>query len=474
MEDSGIKSRIANVLLRKLHCEEISSVTIVGSFCDKDDLSVISDIDTIVICKDLDEAIFHECLTRCQELTGDDLGLPGKQVIVNPTFGPLKFDSAGNIVIHLMVYDHKSHREHVNQSPFTCYDWERSNTYAGKSLKEIYPVLKLQRSNFKAARRGIRNYISDLKSGVISYREYEFKNNRPTEVTKTQRLNSRLKAEYSYHIIKNLVCNYCKMRLNKNTLLTGDALRACWLEFLPSTAKFLPFFNELEEFKNKRSNDIPESPLEKVLCFIKAFEEEIDSHELQQRKIDLVRHQATDLNDGSFLGQRRDPDIISDLLPASVQRYNAIYSSPLKRAMQTAQQLFPDTEIRQETALTEIDYGEAEGLDIGELTRRFPSVIQEWTAGQDPAFPNGENSRDVLARVKNFLCQLEHENTALITHNVVIRCLLGDALGIDIKNWHLIEVPHTQVFSMSLSQECLYPNLSADQLRNIRDRIAAT
>ena len=42
-----------------------------------------------------------------------------------------------------MYYDIEAHKNHVIESPFTCYDWERSKSYIGKSLREIYPVGKI-------------------------------------------------------------------------------------------------------------------------------------------------------------------------------------------------------------------------------------------------------------------------------------------------------------------------------------------
>ena len=75
-----------------------------------------------------------------------------------------------------MIYDLKSHIYHTINSPFTCYDWERSKVYVGKSLKELSPVNNLQFRDFSEARRSTQEYLEDLSKNKISYREYEFKN----------------------------------------------------------------------------------------------------------------------------------------------------------------------------------------------------------------------------------------------------------------------------------------------------------
>ena len=62
-----------------------------------------------------------------------------------------------------MIYDIKSHIEHVIASPFTCYDWERSKYYKGIPLKKIYPVNRLQLRDFFSVRRSSNEYMNDLK-----------------------------------------------------------------------------------------------------------------------------------------------------------------------------------------------------------------------------------------------------------------------------------------------------------------------
>ena len=89
----------------------IESISLVGSICDKDDVSVISDIDTIVICSHLDEMFFNSCIEALNLLSGAELGLPDRKIFINSTFGPLKFDKPDLIVIHLMVYDLHGHKQ---------------------------------------------------------------------------------------------------------------------------------------------------------------------------------------------------------------------------------------------------------------------------------------------------------------------------------------------------------------------------
>ena len=472
MKKINQKSLIASILLERLLVEDICSVSLVGSFCDKNDLSVISDIDTIVVCERLTAEVFEKCVKICRELTGDELGFPDKKVYVNSTFGPLKFDSAENIVIHLMIYDRASHRDHVNKSPFTCFDWERSRIFAGKSLREIYPVMKLQLSDFENARRGIQNYLEDLKRGVITYREYMFSDGTVCEVIKEQALNDRHKAEYAYHIIKNLVCNYCKMMANRNDLSSGPKLESRWKEFLPGTVKFIPLFKKLEAFKHGQLNDIPETAIEYVQDFIFSFESEIKQQWNHSPIIDIIRHQRTSLNDGTFLGQGRDPDIEDLPITTLKQPYDLIFSSPLKRAYHSARLLCPELDIVINEALSEINYGDAEGLTIKQLRQKYPEMLENWAANLDPHFPAGENTGDVLNRAMAFLEDLLEQSCLVVSHNVVLRCVVGSLLGIELEKWHLIDIPHMEPFNLKQMAGRIYLDLLPQQRIRIRDGIS--
>ena len=207
----------------------ILSVTIVGSFCDHNDVSVISDIDTVVICSKLTREIYEKCVNAILELSGKELGIPDRYVYVNPTFGPLKFDTDNLMVVHLMIYDVKGHRHHVLKSPFTCYDWERSKLHVGFSLKEIYPVFKLQPRDFLQARRGLQNYLEDLNQGVISYRHYHFEGTEAQEVLACKHLDSRHQgstpftlSKTSWPIILNCWCRTTSFSVMRNYWRTGS------------------------------------------------------------------------------------------------------------------------------------------------------------------------------------------------------------------------------------------------------------
>ena len=76
-----------------------------------------------------------------------------------------------------MIYDIDSHIKHVINSPFTCLDWERSKTFKGLKLSDICSPISIQFSDFLKARRGMYDYLNDIKNNKISYRKYKWYGN---------------------------------------------------------------------------------------------------------------------------------------------------------------------------------------------------------------------------------------------------------------------------------------------------------
>ena len=118
--------------------------------------------------------------------------------------------------------------------------------------------------------------------------------------------------------------------------------------------------------------------------------------------------------------------------------YDFLYCSPLKRALQTSK-LFRKKKIYIDKNLNEINYGLAEGMSFKHYSDKFPKKIKAWKTLKDPRFPNAENSNDVKKRILKFIdikliknChRCKNKKILVITHNVVLRCLIGHYLKIN-------------------------------------------
>ena len=481
MKIEKIKEKIRQKLFQTLgKINGVVSVTLVGSFVDKEDLTGISDIDTVVICKSLDKKLFYSCLNSVENIDLKNCGLSDYSLKINPTFGPLKFDRSNLVVIHLMVYDIDAHRRHVLASPFTCFDWERTKTVVGPSLKEIFPVGMLQYRDFIEARRSLNNYLDDLSNSVISYREYDFDGGDLVEIKKNKTLDKLHQGEYVYHIVRNLIANYLKLSNNKNEFYSNKQIKEGILKLFPESGHMhAKTFDAIAKIKTQRADNYPLDTVEWANFFLKEFEQNLILEWSDSIHISFIRHFKTNLNDRSYLGQGRDPDIDTTkdcgLINASITK---LFSSPLRRCVQSAKIIFQDMQIVTDDRLLEFDYGEAEGLSYKQLVMEYPEIAVAWKNSEDPKFPDGENTNDVNDRLNSFLDDLScsinnnpNESIGIVTHNGILRCLIGNAFGLDMKEWYKLVIPHGIQLEFLFCKNRFYSNISRNLSANILQNI---
>ena len=126
-----LREIILNSLIKN---KGIISVNIVGSFTETNNLDTVGDIDVVVICKKITKKLIKKLNSKIKKIK---IKSTKKELIINNSFGPLKMTKLNSLPIHLMIYDVKSHIEHVISSPFTCYDWKRTKYHKGIPLKKF-------------------------------------------------------------------------------------------------------------------------------------------------------------------------------------------------------------------------------------------------------------------------------------------------------------------------------------------------
>ena len=449
------------------------SVTLVGSFSDNLNTKKAGDVDIIIICKKLDKYYFDNCLLQLKKLKKKYFGKKDK-LIINSTFGPIKFYKENTIVFHVMIYDLKSHIEHTIKSPFTCYDWERSNIFVGKSLKELCPVYNLQLRDFSEARRNVREYLNDLSKNRISYREYDFKNKKVKLVKKYFKIDDLNSRDFIFHIIKFLLINFIKYQKQKNKIVYKRVIEKKFLEIVKSKID-LQNFNKLKQYKKQKKLLSISEPKKLAIRFINKFENHIKA----QNKINKVffsRHKKTKLNKNIFLGQKLNPNIINHNTSNEFKNlnFNKCYSSPSIRCLQTASIVAEKKKIISDNNLKEIDYGDVEGLNYKELKKQFPHIIKKWSKDKDPKFPNGESLNDVSNRLNNFIKSImtlnknnKEMNFIIFTHNVVLRCLIGNIFKIHKSKWYKINIDYFNLMEFELRKNYLLSNIDRNKFHTL-------
>ena len=169
-------------------------------------------------------------------------------------------------------------------------------------------------------------------------------------------------------------------------------------------------------------------------------------------KIHFLRHgQTTFSRENCFCGSGLDPDLTDDgremaQLFADAYRataWQAIYSSTLQRAQQTAGPLYDALQIAPELRgdLVEIGYGAWEGKTVETVSRDYHDDHLRWSA--DPAWhapTDGETQGETAVVIAQRATQVVQEirskwsdgNVLIVSHKATIRIALCSLLGIDV------------------------------------------
>lgn len=164
----------------------------------------------------------------------------------------------------------------------------------------------------------------------------------------------------------------------------------------------------------------------------------------------LIRHAETGWNVDGRLQGRQDPPLTLKgrgeaarwRLPTGLTPVKW-FTSPLRRTRETALQMGINAEI--EPVLTEMDWGQWEGLTLDGLRNRYGTAFREnEDRGLDFRPPGGESPRMVQTRMLPWLLSLGESgaNVGAITHKGVIRAIIALAA-----RWDMMGVPPTQVAS---------------------------
>lgn len=169
----------------------------------------------------------------------------------------------------------------------------------------------------------------------------------------------------------------------------------------------------------------------------------------------LVRHGETETNRlGKIQGVSQAPLNERGLDQAAAaaraladERPFALYASPLRRAVQTAEAVASRTGIVVviEHGLIEMDVGEFEGLTGRQLRERFPDVMRSWDEdAYNTDMPGGESLSNVSERAWGTVERLsDHhadETVVAVTHNFTIQMVLCTALGMPPNNFRKLRV----------------------------------
>jgi len=199
----------------------------------------------------------------------------------------------------------------------------------------------------------------------------------------------------------------------------------------------------------------------------------------------LIRHAASLLNeenrihgsenlDGplSSTGKKQAAALARAL---TKHKIGAIYSSPAKRALDTAY-VVAKTIKKQVIVipkLQEKNHGKFEGMTWEEVWKSSPALLAAWRRDGDFRMPGGESNQDVEKRVmlviKHLMKKHPHEIVLVFAHAGVIRNIVGYYLRIPYGRRRLLSIQNTSRTVLTHKKDRFFPKKEFVVIEKIND-----
>jgi len=166
---------------------------------------------------------------------------------------------------------------------------------------------------------------------------------------------------------------------------------------------------------------------------------------MQRTQLIIVRHGQTEWNIAGIRQGHLDSALTSKGLAQAKalaqrlarERFSALYSSDLGRAVQTAREIATVTghAISVDARLRERHLGIFQGLNADEITAKYPEERRQFrTQGPDYVIPGGESMRQQVERNVTYLNELARkhrgEQIVIVTHGGVVSGFFRHTLDI--------------------------------------------
>ena len=147
----------------------------------------------------------------------------------------------------------------------------------------------------------------------------------------------------------------------------------------------------------------------------------------------IIRHGKTDQNSKMLMQGRSDHPLnetgfaqaeeAAERFAKMGVKIDKVYTSPLIRAVQTAEKIAPDAEMTVDERLIEMDYGPYEGMDLQNPAPEVMAFFMDFAG--TPAPEGMEQLGSVVKRLGEFLEEIHEEalrgNVLLSTHAIAMK-----------------------------------------------------
>lgn len=150
---------------------------------------------------------------------------------------------------------------------------------------------------------------------------------------------------------------------------------------------------------------------------------------------------------------RAQAEAVGRHLAANGGRIEALYTSPLRRALQTAVVIGEHLNLKPQTmdGLKEMHFGRLEGMSLKQVEADYPDVYSRWQNKGDATFqwPEGERRDAFFERAAGacrWICRRhEGDTVAIVAHGGTIRACLGHLLPDTLGRWWTYQLDNAGV-----------------------------
>ena len=208
---------------------------------------------------------------------------------------------------------------------------------------------------------------------------------------------------------------------------------------------------------------------------------------VQLQKLTLIRHGESVFNSQKKIQGKLDSSLtqtgisqtklLSQHVKNENKNYDAIFSSPLKRAFETAHIISKHLELSLNVVenLKEINLGEWEGKFIEEIKKKESEAFENFISNPLKYFiPSGENPLDFQKRVVssiNNILNSDDENILIVSHAGTINVFLCHVLNLNLNYMWKMHIENTSiteiVFNNFLPRVVLFNDICHLNIKNL-------
>lgn len=201
------------------------------------------------------------------------------------------------------------------------------------------------------------------------------------------------------------------------------------------------------------------------------------------KKIYLIRHGETESNRKGVFRGRLDIPLSRNgrEQAADLKRYfenipiDVVYTSPLQRAVETAETVFPGHTPVKEKGLNNLDLGEWSGMEKRVVTERFPGMWEDWVKRPESIrFPGGERLDDVRQRSRLFferIIDAEAETIAAVSHRSVVKVMIAAAVGVERNYYWRFHLDNASVSLLHYENDRGFTLVKLNDVHHLRDMV---